>query len=56
MAVDGFGATTEEMTRAAQHVAGVNQSVQGELSASARQAGAARRGVGRAGGRRSSPS
>ena len=33
MAVDGFGATTEEMTRAAQHVAGVNQSVQGELSA-----------------------
>ena len=33
MGVDGFGATTEEMTRAAQHVAGVNQSVQGELSA-----------------------
>ena len=33
MAVDGFGTTTEEMTRAAQHVAGVNQSVQAELSA-----------------------
>ncbi|HEX3260919.1 MAG TPA: WXG100 family type VII secretion target [Pseudonocardia sp.] len=33
MAVDGYGATTEEMARAAQHVASVNQSVQGELSA-----------------------
>ena len=33
MAVDGFGTTTEEMTRAAQHVAGVNQAVQGELTA-----------------------
>lgn len=33
MAVDGFGATTEEMARAAQHVAGVNQAVQGELGA-----------------------
>jgi WXG100 family type VII secretion target len=33
VAVDGYGATTEEMTRAAQHVASVNQSVQAELSA-----------------------
>jgi WXG100 family type VII secretion target len=33
MAVDGFGTTTEEMARAAQHVAAVNQSVQGELTA-----------------------
>jgi WXG100 family type VII secretion target len=33
MAVDGYGATTEEMARAAQHVSSVNQSVQGELSA-----------------------
>jgi early secretory antigenic target protein ESAT-6 len=33
MAVDGFGATTDEMARAAHHVAAVNQSVQGELTA-----------------------
>jgi ESAT-6 family protein len=33
MAVDGFGAGTDEMARAAQHVAGVNHAVQGELSA-----------------------
>jgi WXG100 family type VII secretion target len=33
MAVDGFGATTDEMAKAAQHVAGVNHAVQGELSA-----------------------
>ena len=33
MAVDGFGATTDEMARAAQHVAGVNHAVQGELTA-----------------------
>jgi WXG100 family type VII secretion target len=33
MAVDGFGATTDEMARAAQHVGAVNQSVQAELSA-----------------------
>lgn len=32
MGVDGFGATTEEMTRAAQHVAAVNQAVQAELA------------------------
>jgi WXG100 family type VII secretion target len=33
MAVDGFGTTPDEMARAAQHVAAVNQAVQGELSA-----------------------
>ena len=33
MAVDGFGTTTDEMARAAQHVAAVNQAVQGELTA-----------------------
>lgn len=33
MAVDGFGTTTEEMARAAQHVASVNEAVQGELTA-----------------------
>ena len=33
MAVDGFGTTTEEMARAAQHVAAVNQAVQGDLTA-----------------------
>ena len=31
--MDGFGTTTEEMTRAAGHVAGVNNTVQSELSA-----------------------
>ena len=30
-AYDGFGTTTEEMTRAAQQVASVNEAVQGEL-------------------------
>lgn len=29
---DGFGTTTEEMTRAAQHVQGVNESVRAELA------------------------
>lgn len=29
---DGFGTTTEEMTRAAQHVQAVNESVQAELA------------------------
>ena len=33
MALDGFGTTTEEMTRAAQHVAAVDAAVQGELTA-----------------------
>lgn len=33
MALDGFGAATEEMTRAAQHVVSVNEAVQGELTA-----------------------
>jgi WXG100 family type VII secretion target len=33
MAVDGFGTTPDEMARAAQHVAAVNQAVQGELTA-----------------------
>jgi WXG100 family type VII secretion target len=33
VAVDGFGTTTEEMARAAQHVASVNAAVQGELTA-----------------------
>jgi WXG100 family type VII secretion target len=33
MAVDGFGTTTDEMARSAQHVAAVNQAVQGELTA-----------------------
>jgi WXG100 family type VII secretion target len=32
MGVDGFGATTDEMTRAARHVAAVNQAVQAELT------------------------
>jgi WXG100 family type VII secretion target len=32
VAMDGFGTTTEEMTRAAGHVTGVNSTVQGELS------------------------
>ena len=33
MALDGFGTTTEEMTRAAQQVGSVNAAVQGELTA-----------------------
>ena len=33
MGVDGFGTTTDEMTRAARHVAAVNQGVQAELTA-----------------------
>jgi WXG100 family type VII secretion target len=33
VALDGFGTTTEEMARAAQHVASVNEAVQGELTA-----------------------
>lgn len=33
MALDGFGTTTEEMARAAQHVVSVNDAVQGELTA-----------------------
>ena len=32
MAGDGFGTTTEEMTRAAQHVDAVNESVRAELA------------------------
>jgi WXG100 family type VII secretion target len=33
VALDGFGTTTEEMAKAAQHVASVNEAVQGELTA-----------------------
>ena len=33
MARDGFGTTTEEMAKAAQHVVSVNEAVQGELTA-----------------------
>jgi WXG100 family type VII secretion target len=33
MALDGFGTTTEEMARAAQHVMSVNDAVQSELTA-----------------------
>jgi WXG100 family type VII secretion target len=33
VAMDGFGTTTEEMTRAAGHVTAVNDTVQNELSA-----------------------